>query len=200
MSFKTRVSVRIKRFLDSRSSEKFTTFQFSNSHALAQATEPRQGENQTVLLAIPSLGRQHHRPGENHSVHSPISRSGENPRKIQGETLSSSLGILLQLELEENRLKTSVKGKEIILDVKTFSSLCCNIPYHGSIKDFGLACDWDTYDRKEFYYSMCRFSKEEIDLGNLNLEDRLLHYFLSYVIIPKFSNHSQINDMELQLM
>ncbi|KAF1888978.1 hypothetical protein Lal_00039577 [Lupinus albus] len=65
---------------------------------------------------------------------------------------------------------------------------------------------------------MCRFSKEEIDLRkqmalgetvknrdilaveNINLEDRLLHYFLSYVIIPKFSNHSQINDMELQLM
>ncbi|KAF1883647.1 hypothetical protein Lal_00012563 [Lupinus albus] len=65
---------------------------------------------------------------------------------------------------------------------------------------------------------MCRFSKEEIDLrkqmalgetvknrdtlvvGNLNLEDRMLHYFLSYVIIPKFSNHSQINDMKLQLM
>ncbi|KAF1883489.1 hypothetical protein Lal_00002570 [Lupinus albus] len=27
-------------------------------------------------------------------------------------------------------------------------------------------------------------------VGNLNLEDRLLHYILSYVIIPKFSNHS----------
>ncbi|KAF1883305.1 hypothetical protein Lal_00030413 [Lupinus albus] len=65
---------------------------------------------------------------------------------------------------------------------------------------------------------MRRFSKEEIelrkqmalgetvksrdilDVGNLNLEDRLLHYFLSYVIIPKYSNHSQINDMELQLI
>ncbi|KAF1866059.1 hypothetical protein Lal_00013495 [Lupinus albus] len=63
-----------------------------------------------------------------------------------------------------------------------------------------------------------KFFKEEIDLhkqmalgetvknrdilaiGNLNLEDRLLHYFLSYIIIPKFSNHSQINDIELQLM
>ncbi|KAF1862202.1 hypothetical protein Lal_00026726 [Lupinus albus] len=122
------------------------------------------------------------------------------------------------LNLRKNRLTSSVKGKEIILVVKTFSSICCNIPYHGSIKYFGLACDWDNYDRKEFYYSMCIFSKEEIDLrnqmalgetvknrdilavGNLNLEDRLLHYFLSYVIIPMFSNHSQINDMELQLM
>ncbi|KAF1894335.1 hypothetical protein Lal_00027183 [Lupinus albus] len=90
--------------------------------------------------------------------------------------------------------------------MQTFSLICGNIPYHGSIKDFGLACDWDNYDRKEFYYSLCRFSKEEIDLhkqmalGNLNLEDRLLHYFLSYNIMPKFSNHSEINDIELQLM
>ncbi|KAF1867998.1 hypothetical protein Lal_00042393 [Lupinus albus] len=87
-----------------------------------------------------------------------------------------------------------------------------------NIEDFGLACEWDNYDRKEFYYSMCRFSKYEIEMrkqltlgetiksrdilavGNLNLEDRLLHYFLIYVIIPKFSNHSQINELELQLM
>ncbi|KAF1884318.1 hypothetical protein Lal_00033491 [Lupinus albus] len=36
--------------------------------------------------------------------------------------------------------------------------------------------------------------------GYLKLEERLLHYFLSYVIFPKFSNHSQICDIELQLM
>ncbi|KAF1868078.1 hypothetical protein Lal_00034020 [Lupinus albus] len=33
------------------------------------------------------------------------------------------------------------------------------------------------------------------NVRNFNLKDRLLHYFLSYVIIPKYSNHSQINDM-----
>ncbi|KAF1894376.1 hypothetical protein Lal_00027135 [Lupinus albus] len=65
---------------------------------------------------------------------------------------------------------------------------------------------------------MCRISKEEIErrkqqiLGDtvknrdilsaryLTLEDRLINYFLSYVILPKFSNHSQISDIELQLM
>ncbi|KAF1869427.1 hypothetical protein Lal_00022916 [Lupinus albus] len=36
--------------------------------------------------------------------------------------------------------------------------------------------------------------------GYLTLEDRLIHYFLTYVILPKFSNHSQISDIELQLM
>ncbi|KAF1858833.1 hypothetical protein Lal_00027084 [Lupinus albus] len=122
------------------------------------------------------------------------------------------------LNLRKNRLISFVKGKEFILEMKTFSSISGDITYHGSIKDFGLACDWDNYDKKEFYYSMCRFSKEEIDLrklmafgetvknrdilvvGNLNIEDCLLHYFHSYVIMPMFSNHSQINDIELQLM
>ncbi|KAF1881637.1 hypothetical protein Lal_00039854 [Lupinus albus] len=43
-------------------------------------------------------------------------------------------------------------------------------------------------------------NRDILAVGNLNLEDRLLHYFLSFDIIPKYSNHSQINDMELKLM
>ncbi|KAF1866334.1 hypothetical protein Lal_00024341 [Lupinus albus] len=91
-------------------------------------------------------------------------------------------------------------------------------PKFGDITGFGLVCEWDDYDRKKFYLSICRISKEEIErrkqqslgetvknrdilsAGYLTLEDRLIHYFLSYVILPKFSNHSQISDIELQLM
>ncbi|KAF1877087.1 hypothetical protein Lal_00033643 [Lupinus albus] len=76
----------------------------------------------------------------------------------------------------------------------------------------------DDYDRKRFYLSICRIPKEEIvrrkqqSLGEtvknrdipsaryLTLEDRLVHYFLTYAILPKFSNHSQISDIDLQLM
>ncbi|KAF1894410.1 hypothetical protein Lal_00027107 [Lupinus albus] len=89
---------------------------------------------------------------------------------------------------------------------------------HGDITGFGLVCEWDDYDRKKFYLSIFRISKEEIErqkqqslgetvknwdilyAGYLTLEDRLIHYFLSYVILPKFSNHSQISDIKLQLM
>ncbi|KAF1891459.1 hypothetical protein Lal_00039589 [Lupinus albus] len=109
-------------------------------------------------------------------------------------------------------------GKDIVLDTKTFCSLYCDIPMQGSTMGFGLVCEWDNYDRKGFYLSLCRISKEEIEqrkqqglgetvkntyiisAGYLKLEDRLLHYLLSYVILPKFSNHSQISDIELQLM
>ncbi|KAF1892773.1 hypothetical protein Lal_00042667 [Lupinus albus] len=91
-------------------------------------------------------------------------------------------------------------------------------PKYSDITGFGLVCDWDDYDRKKFYLSICRISKEEIErrkqqslgetvknrdilsAGYLTLEDRLVHYFLTYVILPKFSNHSQISDIELQLM
>ncbi|KAF1894461.1 hypothetical protein Lal_00045133 [Lupinus albus] len=118
----------------------------------------------------------------------------------------------------KNLMTSHVKGKDIVLDMKTFSSICCDIPMIGDITGFSLVCEWDDYDRKKFFLSICRISKEEIErrkqrslgetvknwdilsAGYLTLEDRLIHYFLSYVIFPKFSNHSQISDIELQLM
>ncbi|KAF1892828.1 hypothetical protein Lal_00035472 [Lupinus albus] len=118
----------------------------------------------------------------------------------------------------KNLMTSHVKGKDIVLDMKTFSSICCDIPMTGDITGFGLVCEWDDYDRKKFYLSICRISKEEIErrkqqslgdtvknkdilsTGYLTLEDRLIHYFLSYVMLPKFSNHSQISDIELQLI
>ncbi|KAF1863149.1 hypothetical protein Lal_00043817 [Lupinus albus] len=33
----------------------------------------------------------------------------------------------------------------------------------GDIIGFGLVCEWDDYDRKRFYISLCRISKEEIE-------------------------------------
>ncbi|KAF1864676.1 hypothetical protein Lal_00031994 [Lupinus albus] len=122
------------------------------------------------------------------------------------------------MNFRKNHMTSHVKGNDIVLDMKTFSSICCDIPMIGDITGFGLVCEWDDYDSKKFYLSICRISKEEIErrkqqsLGEtvknsdilaaryLTLEDRLIHYFLSYVILPKFSNHLQISDIELQLM
>ncbi|KAF1891560.1 hypothetical protein Lal_00015159 [Lupinus albus] len=98
------------------------------------------------------------------------------------------------------------------------------VPKYGNVSNFKLDdFHFPTLLRQQSLFEFCEESNAyypelEIDLrkkmtlgetvknrdilvvGNLNLEDRLLHYFLSYVIIPKFSNHSQINDRELQLM
>ncbi|KAF1866115.1 hypothetical protein Lal_00043068 [Lupinus albus] len=78
---------------------------------------------------------------------------------------------------------------------------------------------WEDIDTSSASEPKCEeISKEEIEqrtqqgfaetvknrdilfVGYLKLEDCLLHYFLSYVILPKFSNHSQISDIELQLI
>ncbi|KAF1874232.1 hypothetical protein Lal_00030265 [Lupinus albus] len=122
------------------------------------------------------------------------------------------------INFRKNLMTSHVKGKDIVLDIKTFSSICCDIPMTGDITSFGLVCDWDDYDRKKFYLSICRISKEELErrkqqslgetvknryilsAGYLTLEDCLVHYFLSHVNLTKFSNHSQISDIELQLM
>ncbi|KAF1889310.1 hypothetical protein Lal_00024633 [Lupinus albus] len=122
------------------------------------------------------------------------------------------------MNFRKNLMTSHVKGKGYVLDLKTFNSICCDIPMTDDITSFGPVCDWGDYDRKKFYLSICRISKEEIErrkqqslgetvknmyilsVGYLALEDRLVHYFLTYVILPKFSNHSQISDIELQLM
>ncbi|KAF1870393.1 hypothetical protein Lal_00003599 [Lupinus albus] len=100
------------------------------------------------------------------------------------------------MNFRKNLMTSHVKGKDIVLDMKTFSSICCDIPMTGDITSFGLICEWDDYDRKKFYLSICRISKEEIErrkqqslgetvknrdilsAGYLTLEDRLIHYFL----------------------
>ncbi|KAF1864686.1 hypothetical protein Lal_00032004 [Lupinus albus] len=51
--------------------------------------------------------------------------------------------------------------KDIVLDIKTFSSICCDIPMVGDIIGFSLVCDWDDYDRKRFYLSIRKIPKEE---------------------------------------
>ncbi|KAF1889010.1 hypothetical protein Lal_00042979 [Lupinus albus] len=122
------------------------------------------------------------------------------------------------MNFRKNLLTSHVKGKDIVLDTKTFNSICFDIPMQGDITGFGLGCEWDDYDGKRFYLSIYRISKEEIEqrkqqgfgetvknkdilsAGYLKLEERLLHYFMGYAILPKFSNHLQISDIELQLM
>lgn len=34
----------------------------------------------------------------------------------------------------------------------------------------------------------------------LSVSDRMLHYVLAYVLVPKHSNHSQVSELELQMI
>ncbi|KAF1879821.1 hypothetical protein Lal_00037324 [Lupinus albus] len=67
------------------------------------------------------------------------------------------------MNFRKNLMTSHVKGKDIVLDMKTFSSISCDISMIGDITGFGLVCEWDDYDRKKFYLSICRISNEEIE-------------------------------------
>ncbi|KAF1860292.1 hypothetical protein Lal_00037630 [Lupinus albus] len=79
-----------------------------------------------------------------------------------GNALFSHLSSILNLKMK-NLMTSHVKGKDVVLDVKTFSAICCDIPMTGKITGFDLVCDWDDYNRKRFYLSISRISKEEIE-------------------------------------
>ncbi|KAF1864692.1 hypothetical protein Lal_00032010 [Lupinus albus] len=101
------------------------------------------------------------------------------------------------MNFRKNLMTSLVKGKDIVLDTKSFSSICCDIPMQGDITGFGLE---EIEQRKQQGYGEIVKKRGILSAGYLKLEECLLHYFLSYVIFPKFSNHSQISDIELQLM
>ncbi|KAF1886012.1 hypothetical protein Lal_00021291 [Lupinus albus] len=142
-----------------------------------------------------------------------MTSSSKRPRSSkykQGESTSKSNPLNL------TRLLANDAQRKVFEE--NFHGCTIFIPKYGDITGFGLVCEWDDYDRKKFYISICRIYKEEIEKrkqqslgemvknmdilssGYLTLEDRLIHYFLSYIILPKFPNHSQINDIELQLI
>ncbi|KAF1874245.1 hypothetical protein Lal_00030278 [Lupinus albus] len=100
------------------------------------------------------------------------------------------------MNFRKNLMTSHVKGKNIVLDIKTFSSICCDIPMISDITGISLEIE----RRKQQSLGETFKNRDILSTGYLTQEDRLIHYFLSYVILPKFSNHSQISDIELQLM
>lgn len=67
------------------------------------------------------------------------------------------------------------------------------------------------YEKLTFYYNISRISKEEIISNQsastrihlysatLSVSDRMLCYLISYIFLPKHSNHLQLSDLDLQL-
>ncbi|KAF1872255.1 hypothetical protein Lal_00028161 [Lupinus albus] len=101
------------------------------------------------------------------------------------------------MNYRKNVMTSHVKEKDIVLDIKTFSSICCDILMTCDIT--GISKE-EIERRKQQSLDETVKNKDILSAGYLTLEDCLVHYFLTYVILPKFSNHSQIGDIELQLM
>lgn len=109
-------------------------------------------------------------------------------------------------------LTSRVKNTDIVMDIEAFGN-CLGLPYKGQSFLHGFTQEWEGYSKMDYFFHICRVSQQAI-LGkknpassrvllfskNLTISDRMLHYLISYVLIPKHSNHSQIGDTEFQLM
>ncbi|KAF1869366.1 hypothetical protein Lal_00018460 [Lupinus albus] len=101
------------------------------------------------------------------------------------------------MNFRKNLMTSYVKGNDIVLDMKTFSSICCDILMIGDIT--GISNE-EIERRKQQSLGETVKNMNILSAGYLKLEDRFIYYFLTNVILTKFSNHSQISDIELQLM
>ncbi|KAF1884198.1 hypothetical protein Lal_00035265 [Lupinus albus] len=87
-----------------------------------------------------------------------MSSSSKRPRSSkskQGESVTKSnplnLTSLLANDAQRKVFEENFHGRAIFT------------PKYSDITRFGLVCEWDDYDRKKFYLSICRISKEEIE-------------------------------------
>ncbi|KAI5444065.1 hypothetical protein KIW84_012617 [Lathyrus oleraceus] len=119
--------------------------------------------------------------------------------------------------IENGKFGTHVKGKKIALTPKKFGQIL-DIPSGGSMLYDPKDEKWKDYNKREFYFGLSRISEEEYheksieshgreeppkdfwSVGNFFINDRLLHYFLVYVMIPRNSNHCNIIDVEMQVL
>lgn len=116
------------------------------------------------------------------------------------------------LDVKNNVLHSWVKGKTITMTIPELAE-CLSIPCLGAELGGRQACPWEGFHKREFYFSLCRFSEAEISrkrtrssdretlgVGNLTIDYRLLHYFLVYVIYQKGGNYGQLQELDLKMM
>lgn len=116
---------------------------------------------------------------------------------------------------KKGKLTFMVKGVPISLIA---SHICAifEIPPDGH-KFVGTIAPCEKYRKHAFYYSLSRLSEHQFynkrnkSFGDnpervywsptkFSIDDRMLHYFLVYVVVPRFSNHCTITDPEMMLL
>lgn len=112
-------------------------------------------------------------------------------------------------------LKSCVKGKTFERTLEDLGK-CLKVPYEGESIMMNFTCDWAGYEKWKYFYSINMlfeyklYYKREKNYGitpnrhifysaNLSVSDGMLHYFTFYILMPKYSNHFQINYTEMQV-
>lgn len=116
--------------------------------------------------------------------------------------------------VKNDTITSSAKGMPIILTVQQLGALL-KVPYEDvKIKTFKKENFLDYY-KKDFYYSLLILIEEITKerrlaaraivklywvVGNLFIDERMLHCFLAYVLVPMSGNYAQITDKKMQLL
>ena len=118
---------------------------------------------------------------------------------------------LIPDEFGDITLTSHVLSKNISLTVQQFGELL-GIPHEGLVLVNGvIPHDWLPYNKVEVFINMCRpnqqntarqqlLSSSNLFGSNLSVSDRMLHLIIAYVLFPKNSNHSRINELELMVL
>lgn len=111
---------------------------------------------------------------------------------------------------KKGKLTSVVKGVPISLMTSDISNIF-EIPTGGH-KFVGTKAPWEDCSKHTFYYSLSQLSEHQFynkrkksfggdnpkrvywSPAKFSIDDRMLHYFLVYVIVPRFSNHCTITD------
>lgn len=116
--------------------------------------------------------------------------------------------------LKNNKLTSSVKGVPISLTVKKLGE-CMKIPFFDSEFMANYDSQQENYNKRNFYYNIIQFYKDEIynkrkrssgvvpdcplsSASNFSSDDKMLNYFICYLLVLIFSNHAIITDAEMQ--
>lgn len=116
-------------------------------------------------------------------------------------------------EHDKHIMRTVVRNCEIVEDLNNIA-MSLRIPSSGYFLRKGVTFNdgpWAQYNSMEYFYSICSVPREEIIVGqrtartlryakHLSVNDRMLHYIIYYVLVPKDSNHSQISELEMQII
>lgn len=114
-------------------------------------------------------------------------------------------------EFGDVTLTSQVLTTSIALSVEEFGNLL-GVPHEGLALVSGvIPHDWLPFNKVEIFIDMCRpnqqntarqqlLSSSNLFGSNLSVSDRMLHLVIAYVLFPKNSNHSRINEFELMVL
>lgn len=121
------------------------------------------------------------------------------------------------LDSDGKNIHTTINGRKLKLPSSLLSEILGLVPSGTTLYDPDDE-QWVDYDKRSFYQSLARISPQEAQTRRarghsgipsereiwtariFNIDDRMFHYFLVYVLFPRAGNHFLVTDLELQVL